>query len=195
MAGGVVDAADAAGGEVADDPAQHTPAARAAALPPLATLTPASDFSAFLKDEVDEALRRQALKKLFADPRFNCMDGLDVYIDDYSLPAPIPSAALARLRHARALLNDGEEGGARAADRALGAAGERCAADAAAGDARAAATPAGPRVASGADRGLCAAHAGSPHAGRDRRSSATDAADRAAGSDEMAGGADGGQAS
>ena len=33
---------------------------------------------------VDESLKRQALRKLFADPRFNVMDGLDVYIDDYT---------------------------------------------------------------------------------------------------------------
>jgi len=29
-------------------------------------------------------LRRRALRTLFRDPRFNVMDGLDVYIDDYS---------------------------------------------------------------------------------------------------------------
>ena len=30
------------------------------------------------------------MKKLFADPHYNVMDGLDVYIDDYSKPDPIP---------------------------------------------------------------------------------------------------------
>jgi hypothetical protein len=29
------------------------------------------------------------LKQLFRDPHFNVMDGLDVYIDDYSKPDPI----------------------------------------------------------------------------------------------------------
>jgi len=58
-------------------------------LPPVESLTIDSDFSAFMQPEVDETLKRQALKQLFRDPRFNVMDGLDVYIDDYSKPDPI----------------------------------------------------------------------------------------------------------
>ena len=58
-------------------------------LPPVESLTIDSDFSAFMQPEVDETLKRQALKQLFRDPRFNVMDGLDVYIDDYSRPDPI----------------------------------------------------------------------------------------------------------
>jgi len=58
-------------------------------LPPIESLTPQSDFSAFMQPEVDDALRRQALRKLFSDPHFNVMDRLDVYIDDYSTPDPI----------------------------------------------------------------------------------------------------------
>ena len=41
-----------------------------------------------------EDVRRAALKKLFSDPRFNVMDGLDVYIDDYSKTEPIPPEML-----------------------------------------------------------------------------------------------------
>ena len=67
----------------------------AGALPPTDTLTFDSDFTAFLKPKVDEAVRRQALRTLFRDPRFNVMDGLDVYIDDYSIPDPI-SAEMVR---------------------------------------------------------------------------------------------------
>ncbi len=66
-------------------------------LPPVESLTPESDFSPFMKDEVDESLRRVALKKLFGDPRFNVMDGLDVYIDDYSKPDPLPEGWLAKM--------------------------------------------------------------------------------------------------
>lgn len=66
-------------------------------LPPVESLTIDSDFTAFLQPKVDEALKRQALKKLFADPRFNVMDGLDVYIDDYTKSDPIPPDILARL--------------------------------------------------------------------------------------------------
>jgi hypothetical protein len=77
------------------------PSALEAQLPPVEGLTLASDFTGFLKEEVSEALRRQALHKLFADAHFNRMDGLDIYIDDYSLPDPIPPEAMAKLKHAR----------------------------------------------------------------------------------------------
>jgi hypothetical protein len=78
---------------LADAPAAATPAPR----PPVDSLTADSDFTAFLQPEVDEAVKRQALKKLFADPRFNVMDGLDVYIDDYTKTVPIPPDVLERL--------------------------------------------------------------------------------------------------
>jgi hypothetical protein len=70
-------------------------------LPPVESLTIDSDFTAFLQPKVDESLKRQALKKLFADPRFNVMDGLDVYIDDYTKSDPIPSDILERLMKAQ----------------------------------------------------------------------------------------------
>jgi len=87
--------ADAAG-----DPAAE------AGLPPVDALGPDSDFTAFLKKEVSDSLRRAALHKLFNDPHFNRMDGLDVYIDDYSIPDPIAPDMLARLRQAQTLLSD-----------------------------------------------------------------------------------------
>ena len=65
------------------------PAAAAPVLPPIESLTIDSDFTAFFEPTVDEALKRRALKQLFRDPRFNVMDGLDIYIDDYSQPDPI----------------------------------------------------------------------------------------------------------
>jgi hypothetical protein len=77
----------------------------AAVLPPVDSLTPQSDFTAFMRPEVDESLKRAALKKLFADPHFNVMDGLDTYIDDYSKPDPIPPDMLARLMQNRALFD------------------------------------------------------------------------------------------
>lgn len=70
-----------------------------------ATLTPQSDFSRFVARGVDENVRRCALKKLFADPHFNVMDGLDIYIDDYNKFTPLPAAVLVALNHARDLLN------------------------------------------------------------------------------------------
>jgi Protein of unknown function (DUF3306) len=72
-------------------PSQPEPAP----LPPVDSLKGlASDYKEFLDPAVDENLRRSALKKLFHDPHFNVMDGLDVYIDDYSKPDPIPESML-----------------------------------------------------------------------------------------------------
>ena len=71
----------------------------------VALLTPDSDFTPFVARGVDEHIRRSAMKKLFADPRFNVMDGLDVYIEDYHTFTPIPAAMLAALNHARSLLD------------------------------------------------------------------------------------------
>ena len=65
--------------------------------PPLESLTPESDFTPFMNAKVDPALRRQALKTLFSDPRYNIMDGLDVYIDDYSKPDPLPEGWLEKM--------------------------------------------------------------------------------------------------
>lgn len=65
------------------------PTADAQPLPPVESLTIDSDFTRFLGPKIDESLKRRALKQLFRDPRFNVMDGLDVYIDDYSQPDPI----------------------------------------------------------------------------------------------------------
>ena len=59
-------------------------------LPPVESLTFDSDFAPYFQPRVDAALQRQALKQLLRDPHFNVMDGLDVYIDDYSKPDPIP---------------------------------------------------------------------------------------------------------
>ncbi len=67
-------------------------------LPPIDTLTPESDFRAFMRPGVDASARNAALAQLFRDPRYNVMDGLDVYIDDYTQPDPIPESMLAKLQ-------------------------------------------------------------------------------------------------
>jgi hypothetical protein len=78
-------------------------------LPPVDKLTIDSDFRAFFHPKVGEDVRRAALKKLFSDPRFNVMDGLDVYIDDYSKTEPIPPAMMAGLRQAQNILQWAKE--------------------------------------------------------------------------------------
>lgn len=66
----------------------------------------ASDYRDFMQPGVDETTRRAALRKLFADPHFNRMDGLDVYIDDYGVPDPLPPAMLAALAVTKRLIVD-----------------------------------------------------------------------------------------
>jgi hypothetical protein len=61
------------------------------------SLTPESDFTPFMSPEVDGGVRRQALKTLFSDPRYNVMDMMDVYVDDYSKPDPIPESWMGKL--------------------------------------------------------------------------------------------------
>jgi hypothetical protein len=83
------------------------PAAAPVPLPTMddvSRLTHDSDFSAFVARGVDAAVRRTALKTLFADPHFNTMDGLDVYIGDYTTPSPMSEAMLASLAHAKQVL-------------------------------------------------------------------------------------------
>ena len=77
----------------------------AAPLPSLESLTIDSDYSPFMQPGVDDAMKRGALKKLFSDPHFNVMDGLDVYIGDYSKPDPIDPAIVRTLTQARYIFN------------------------------------------------------------------------------------------
>lgn len=71
----------------------------------VARLTRDSDYSPFMAKGVDEAVKRSAMKKLFSDPHFNVMDGLDVYIEDFTKFEPITPAMLASLEHAKELLS------------------------------------------------------------------------------------------
>ena len=91
-------------------PAPVPAQAPAPELPPptledVAALRHDADFSRFVKPGVDETVRRSAMKKLFTDPHFNVMDGLDIYIGDYNTFEPIPPAMLAMLAHAKPLLD------------------------------------------------------------------------------------------
>jgi hypothetical protein len=63
-----------------------------------------SDYRSFVAQDVDPEVRNAAFKKLFhSDPHFNVMDGLDVYIDDYNTPNPLPVAIMKTLVQARAM--------------------------------------------------------------------------------------------
>lgn len=53
-------------------------------MPPVEELTEDSNFSDFLSPKVSDALRKQALRKLFHLPFLNVVDGLDDYAEDYT---------------------------------------------------------------------------------------------------------------
>ena len=76
-----------------------------APLPPIESLTIDSEFAAFFKPGVAETTKRAALKQLFRDPRFNIMDGLDVYVGDYTQPDPISPEMMKQLLHTRHIFN------------------------------------------------------------------------------------------
>ncbi len=102
-------------------------------LPPIESLEGLrSDYAAFFQQPVGEDLRRAALKKLFADPHFNQMDMLDVYVDDYTQFEPLPAALRMRLPSARAFLHGSELAEVEAAEAAAAAAGDESASLAAA---------------------------------------------------------------
>ena len=104
---------DASAASAASAPAEPSGAGENAAPVSLPTIDELrgleSEYRDFLRPGVDETLRRSALKKLFRDPHFNVMDGLDTYIDDYAKADPIPEAMLKALNHARGLLFDREQ--------------------------------------------------------------------------------------
>lgn len=66
-------------------------------------LTKDSDFKPFMAGNVGPEVRNAAMKKLFADPHFNIMDGLDIYIDDYSKSDPIPESMLRQMTSSKFL--------------------------------------------------------------------------------------------
>jgi hypothetical protein len=91
-----VDAATAPPQAVAPEPARPT-------MDDVATLTRESDFSRFVSPGVDGDVKNAALKKLFTDPHFNVMDGLDTYIEDYGRPDPLPPSMLRQMAQAQFL--------------------------------------------------------------------------------------------
>jgi hypothetical protein len=84
-----------------------TPAPPAEVPPPtlddVNALTSESDYSRFAARNVAPEVKNAALRKLFSDPRYNLMDGLDVYVGDYSQPDPIAPELLRQLAGAQFL--------------------------------------------------------------------------------------------
>jgi hypothetical protein len=68
-------------------------------LPDLDLLGQDSDYSAFLAPGVEPALRKRALRQLFASPKFNVFDGLDTYRDDFTSFPALGNIVTADMRH------------------------------------------------------------------------------------------------
>ncbi|KPF48721.1 hypothetical protein D621_15950, partial [beta proteobacterium AAP51] len=87
----------------------------------VARLTTQSDYTRFVARDVAPEVKNAALKKLFTDPQFNVMDGLDIYIDDYGKPDPLPAGMLRQMVQSQALrlFADEDEAEAEAAKQKL----------------------------------------------------------------------------
>jgi len=95
---------------VTDAASVLAPQAKTGAPPPPAptlddvrSLRPDDSFARFVAPDVVPDVRHAAMKKLFSDPHYNVMDGLDIYIDDYSKPSPLPAAMLRQMASAKFL--------------------------------------------------------------------------------------------
>jgi Protein of unknown function (DUF3306) len=69
----------------------------------VAELTHESDYTRFVAQGVQPEVKNAALKRLFTDPHFNVMDGLDTYIDDYGKPDPLPEGMLRQMVQSKML--------------------------------------------------------------------------------------------
>ena len=82
-------------------------------MPPLESLGEGSDYRGFLSPKVSEALRKAALRKLFRQSRFNAVDGLDDYAEDYTRFEPLGDLVTHEMRRvlerARKALEEGGE--------------------------------------------------------------------------------------
>ena len=99
------------------DVATDTAGTAQAPLPTLedvSALTRESDYSGFVARGVGPEVRNAALKKLFTDPHFNVMDGLDTYIEDFGVPDPLPPGMLRKMVQSQLLGLFADERGAAA---------------------------------------------------------------------------------
>lgn len=63
------------------------------------------DVKAFLSQKVSTDLKNKAFKALFSRPEFNQMDGLDIYIDDYSVFTPMTAEDIGKMSMSKQLLS------------------------------------------------------------------------------------------
>lgn len=79
------------------EPATAQPELPPPTLEDVQSLTPQSDFRRFVARGVSPEVKNAAVKKLFADARYNVRDSMDVYADDYTKADPPPDSMLRKL--------------------------------------------------------------------------------------------------
>ena len=83
---------------------REAPGTPESALPDIESLKRHSDFAAFMREGVPDALRKRALRKLWRlDPAFSRLDGLVEYGEDYNAPARAPAAVRTAWRIGRGM--------------------------------------------------------------------------------------------
>jgi hypothetical protein len=74
-------------------------------LPPLESLTEESDFAPFMRPPYRSELRRQALRKMFRNPKYGVVDDLDPYRADFAAFTPLGDIVTSDMKfHAERLL-------------------------------------------------------------------------------------------
>ena len=68
-------------------------------MPPIESITTESNLTDFFSPKVSEALRQQALRKLFHLPVYNITDGLNDYDEDYTRFTSLGDIVTAEMRH------------------------------------------------------------------------------------------------
>lgn len=99
---GDASAADAAAGpdpETASGPGVEPEPPGDEDMPPLESIDEGGSVAAFLSPRVSEGLRRAALRRLFRQPKYNVVDMLDDYAEDYSKPVALGSIVTADMRY------------------------------------------------------------------------------------------------
>ncbi len=68
-------------------------------MPPLESLDHGGSIKPFMSPRVSQGLRRAALKRLFRQPKYNVVDMLDDYAEDYSKPVALGNIVTADMRY------------------------------------------------------------------------------------------------
>lgn len=85
-------------------------AAIVAELPDIESLDKESDFSAFMKQGVPDALRRQALRKLWkVNPVFGFLDGMNDYDEDFTITTSIAGGVKTLYQVGKGMVREEEE--------------------------------------------------------------------------------------